>query len=91
MMKCMGNENNPLIRLFLILRDTGEGTAANCKKEFQQSFYKKMSVGLKEIFNMKLRVSLVRFPGRRMAGSQNGRLSWPCGMGENFGFRGPIG
>jgi hypothetical protein len=26
-----------------------------------------------------------------MAGSQNGRLSRPCAMGGNFGFRGPIG
>jgi hypothetical protein len=27
----------------------------------------------------------------RKWGSQNGRLSWPCGTGGNFGFRGPIG
>jgi hypothetical protein len=33
----------------------------------------------------------VRFPGRRMAGRQNGRLSRPCAMAENFGFRGVIG
>jgi hypothetical protein len=33
----------------------------------------------------------VRFPGRWMAGSQNGGLSWPCAMAGNFGFRGEIG
>ncbi|MDN5290602.1 MAG: hypothetical protein PWQ06_841 [Anaerophaga sp.] len=26
-----------------------------------------------------------------MAGGQNGRLSWPCAMAGNFGFRGQIG
>ncbi|WP_044115509.1 hypothetical protein, partial [Anaerophaga thermohalophila] len=33
----------------------------------------------------------VRFPGRRMTGSQNGRRTWPCAMAENFGFRGETG
>jgi len=29
--------------------------------------------------------------GPAVAGSQNGRLSRPCAMGGNFGFRGEIG
>jgi hypothetical protein len=37
------------------------------------------------------RAGPVRFPGRRLAESQNGRLSWSCGVAGNFGFRGLIG
>jgi len=33
----------------------------------------------------------VRFPGRRMPVSQNGRHSWLCAIARNFDFRGESG
>jgi hypothetical protein len=61
------------------------------RKKYQQFSYKKDVFGVKRNLQYEMRAGPVRFPGRRMAESQNGRLSWPCGMGGNFGFRGPIG
>jgi hypothetical protein len=73
-----------------VKRIAGEDAEADCKK-YQQFSFQKDVCEIKRNLQYERRAGPVRFPGRRMAGSQNGRLSWPCGIGGNFGFRGPIG
>jgi hypothetical protein len=50
-----------------------EDAEANCRK-YQQFSFQKDVCGIKRNLQYGMRAGPVRFPGQRMAGSQNGRL-----------------